>query len=113
MNMMESLFAALLDGSAGEQSVPSADTDAVIHPEANGYYLYGTLHSLQVSEAAPDLSYTIVFTSGSTATDCSFPDNIRWPKPSAAPPAIEANTQYEINIEKGRALWSSWAADGE
>ena len=76
-----------------------------ITPVANTIYKCGTLDSLTVSNPPATGAYSIVFTSGSTATTTTIPATILGLESFAA----EANTLYEINVLDNRAVVGSWA----
>lgn len=76
-----------------------------IEPEANTIYNCGELTSLTISNPTATGSYSIVFTSGATATTTTFPATILGLENFAA----EANTLYEINVLDNRAVVGSWA----
>ena len=76
-----------------------------IHPEDNTRYVCGTLTSLTITSPPATGAYTIVFTSGATATTTTFPATILGLEDFAA----AANTLYEINVLDGRAVVGSWA----
>ena len=76
-----------------------------IAPAANNVYNCGTLTSLTITNPPAAGEYTIVFTSGSTATTTTIPNTILGLESFAA----EANTIYEINVYDNRAVVGSWA----
>ena len=76
-----------------------------ITPGANDVYKCGELTSLTVSSPPVTGSYSIVFTSGSTATTTTIPATILGLENFSA----EANTLYEINVLDNRAVVGSWA----
>ena len=75
-----------------------------ITPGANDVYKCGELTSLTISNPPATGSYSIVFTSGSTATTTNFPVDMKFQEAFAA----EANTRYEINVLNGYALAVGW-----
>ena len=75
-----------------------------ITPGANDVYKCGELTSLTVSSPPATGSYSIVFTSGSTATTTTIPATILGLEDFSA----EANTIYEINVLDNRAVVGSW-----
>jgi len=85
--------------------VTVSDTDASIAPTDHTIYNCGTLTSLTVTNPPSTGAYSIVFTSGSTATSTTFPATILGLESFAA----EANTLYEINVLDNRAVVGSWA----
>lgn len=80
-------------------------TTPTITPEDNTIYECGELTSLTISNPPATGSYSIVFTSGSTATSTTIPATILGLEAFAA----EANTIYEINVLDNRAVVGSWA----
>ena len=98
--------ADIVDGKADkplEETVSEAA--ASITPEANTIYHCGTLTSLTITDPPATGAYSIVFTSGSTATSTTIPSTILGLEDFAA----EANTMYEINVLENRAVVGSWA----
>jgi len=80
-------------------------TSKTVMPMANHRYEYGELTSLTISNPPSTGAYSIVFTSGSTPTQTTFPATILGLEDFAA----EANTMYEINVLDNRAVVGSWA----
>lgn len=80
-------------------------TTPTITPAANTVYNCGELTSLTISNPPATGAYSIVFTSGATATTTSIPATILGLEDFAA----EANTLYEINVLDNRAVVGSWA----
>jgi len=76
-----------------------------ITPVDNHIYQCGELTSLTISNPPATGAYSIVFTSGSTATTTTIPATILGLESFAA----EANTLYEINVLDNRAVVGSWA----
>lgn len=76
-----------------------------ITPENNTIYQCGELAFLTVTNPPSTGAYSIVFTSGSTPTQTTFPATILGLEDFAA----EANTMYEINVLDNRAVVGSWA----
>ena len=91
------------------QKVPTestvSGTTPTITPVANNIYKCGELSSLAVSSPPATGAYSIVFTSGSTATTTTIPATILGLENFSA----EANTMYEINVLDNRAVIGSWA----
>ena len=81
------------------------ETEAVIKPVNNTFYNCGELVSLTISDPPSTGAYSIVFTSGATATTTTIPATILGLEDFAA----EANTLYEINVLDNRAVVGSWA----
>ena len=86
------------------QNSPAGGT-VTISPVDNNIYNCGTLSALTISNPPASGSYSIVFTSGSTATTTTIPSTILGLE-NFAP---EANTIYEINVLDNRAVVGSWA----
>lgn len=80
-------------------------TSASITPADNNVYSCGELTSLTISNPPATGAYSIVFTSGSTATTTTIPSTILGLESFSA----EANTIYEINVLDNRAVVGSWA----
>ena len=80
-------------------------TTPTIEPQANTIYNCGEVASLTISNPPATGAYSIVFTSGSTATTTTIPATILGLEDFAA----EANTLYEINVLDNRAVIGSWA----
>lgn len=76
-----------------------------ITPVDHHTYKCGTLTSLTISSPPATGEYTIVFTSGATATTTTIPSTILGLESFAA----SANTLYEINVLDNRAVVGSWA----
>lgn len=81
------------------------ETEAVIKPVNNTLYNCGELVSLTISDPPATGWYSIVFTSGSTATVIPTQLNILGLE-NFEP---EVNTLYEINVLDNRAKIGSWA----
>lgn len=94
---------------SGYQLKPISNTPAgasvTISPVDNNIYKCGELTSLTISNPPAIGSYSVVFTSGSTATTTTIPSTILGLEDFAA----EANTIYEINVLDNRAVVGSWA----
>ena len=76
-----------------------------IEPAANTIYKCGTLTSLTITSPPATGAWSVVFTSGSTATTTTIPSTILGLESFAA----ETNTIYEINVLDNRAVVGSWA----
>ena len=93
-------------GAAPAETVQTVSgTDPAITPVANTIYNCGTLDSLTIINPPATGAYTIVFTSGATATLTRIPITVLGLEDFAA----EANTMYEINVLDNRAVVGSWA----
>lgn len=89
----------------GTREISITGTAPTITPAANTIYNCGELTSLTISNPPATGSYSIVFTSGTTATTTTIPATILGLEDFAA----EANTLYEINVLDNRAVVGSWA----
>lgn len=91
--------------NARTETINISGTTPTIEPQANTTYNCGEVTSLTISNPPATGAYSIVFTSGSTATTTTFPATILGLEDFAA----EANTLYEINVLDNRAVVGSWA----
>lgn len=80
------------------------ESSVTITPEDNTIYQCGTLSSLTITNPPVTGAYSIIFTSGSTATTTVIPASILGIENFVA----EANTIYEINVLDNRAVVGSW-----
>ena len=108
----KAVYAALANAADivdGKQDKPIDETiseaAASITPAANTIYNCGELTSLTISNPPATGAYSIVFTSGSTATTTTIPSTVLGLESFAA----EVNTLYEINVLDNRAVVGSWA----
>ena len=88
-----------------ETVVTVSGTTPTITPTTNTIYNCGELTSLTISNPTATGAYSIVFTSGATATTTTIPATVLGLEDFAA----EANTLYEINVLDNRAVVGSWA----
>lgn len=82
-----------------------SSTSITLAPQTNTEYHYGELTSLAITNPPATGAYSIVFTSGSTATNIPAQLNILGLE-NFEP---EVNTLYEINVLDNRAAIGSWA----
>lgn len=82
-----------------------SSTTPDITPVADNIYECGTLTSLTITSPPETGAWSIVFTSGATATTTTIPNTILGLEDFAA----AANTLYEINVLDNRAIVGSWA----
>ena len=80
-------------------------TEPIITPVANIIYKCSTLASLTITNPPATGAYSIVFSSGATATTTTIPATILGLEDFAA----DANTRYEINVLDNRAVVGKWA----
>lgn len=95
----------LVDYELKPDVVSLAETTILITPENNKIYQCGTLNSLTITNPPATGAYSIIFTSGDTATTTVIPNTMLGLEDFAA----EANTIYEINVFDNRAVVGSWA----
>lgn len=88
-------------------TVSSSETTASITPQNNTIYQFGELTSLTITNPPATGAYSIIFTSGTTATTTVIPNTMLGLEDFAA----EANTIYEINVLNNRAVVGSWAVN--
>lgn len=93
------------DDSGGMKREEVSGSAPTIAPSPDTFYQCGTLTSLTINNPPASGAYSIVFTSGSTATTTTIPATILGLESFAA----EANTIYEINVLDNRAVVGSWA----
>lgn len=113
MNLLDFLISGNSGGGGGGGGpyVPLPVTETItsstptITPVDNHIYQCGELTSLTISNPPASGNYSIVFTSGATATTTTIPSTILGLEDFAA----EANTMYEINVLDNRAVVGSWA----
>ena len=72
---------------------------------ANTIYACGELTSLTISSVPAVGEFTVIFTSGSTATTVSLPATLKMPSYT-----IEANMIYELNVLDGRGVIAGWSS---
>lgn len=99
------LTAADVGAAEAETVVTVSGTTPTITPIHNTIYNCGEVASLTISNPTATGAYSIVFTSGSTATDLSIPPSLKMPDGFS----VEANRLYEINVLANRAVVGSWA----
>jgi len=80
------------------------DTDLTLDAVANRIYRCGELDSVTVSSFPEIGGFTLIFTSGSTATDADWGELVM-PEDFS----VSANTRYEVNVLDGYAVVASWA----
>lgn len=97
--------AAIAAKSVKPTIVAISGTTPTITPEDNTIYNCGELISLTISNPPANGAYSVIFTSGATATDLSIPQTLLMPDGFT----VEANRIYEINVLANRAVAGSWA----
>lgn len=99
------LTAGDVGAAPAETVVAVSGTTPTITPANNTIYNCGEVTSLTISNPTATGAYSIVFTSGATATDLSIPPELKMPDGFS----VEANRLYEINVLANRATIGSWA----
>lgn len=79
-------------------------TSATIDAEVNTTYKCGELTALTIDTIPPTGSFSVVFTSGATATVFTEPFGMVMPDGFS----VEASKRYEINVSDGYAVVASW-----
>lgn len=74
-------------------------TESIYEIQPNKFYIWGEVASLNITLATPSDNtianeYLFQFTSGSTATELTLPNTIKW----VQTPTIEANKTYQVSI---------------
>ena len=102
---MGAIYTRLEELEAAATSTESVSgTTPTITPEANTVYQCGELSSLTITNPPATGAWSVVFTSGATATTTTIPASILGLEDFAP----EANTLYEINVLDNRAVWRGW-----
>jgi hypothetical protein len=99
------LTAADVGSEEATTVVEVSGTTPTITPANNTIYNCGEVASLTISNPPANGAYSVIFTSGATATVTTFPATILGLESFAA----EANTLYEINVLDNRAVVGKWA----
>lgn len=73
----------------------------------NTIYSCGELTSLTITDSAQDISFTVDFASGATATTLTVPSGYKAPGGDLTP---EANKTYELNVRNGKAVLTAFEA---
>lgn len=97
-------MAAVIPLEVAETTETVSDTAATIQPEDKHIYNCGELTSLTIDSPPSTGAWSVVFTSGATATTTTIPSTILGLEDFAA----DANTVYEINVLDNRAVVGSW-----
>ena len=96
--------------SPAETVVTVSGSTPTITPAPNTIYNCGELTRLTISNPPATGAYSIVFTSGATATDCDFPDSLQWQNDTV--PTINQNKTYEIIVTNNRAVCGEFPVAG-
>lgn len=91
--------------SKGARSIEITGTEVTFCPEAEAVYECGEVTALTISDIPERGTFSVVFTSGSSATVLTVPQTMIMPDGFS----IEANTRYEINCSNGYAVAVGWA----
>ena len=82
-------------------------TTATIDAEVDTLYLCGTMTALTIDTFPTIGIFSVVFTSGSTATTLTVPNTLHMPDRFT----VEANKRYEINVLDGYAVVAEWGVN--
>ena len=93
-----------IQGEAAAKVVQIPGPDAVITPEDNTIYQCDELTSLTITDPPASGAWSVVFTSGTTATTSVIPADVLGLEDFAA----DSDTLYEIHVLDGRAAVGSW-----
>ena len=90
--------------AAGATVETISGTTATISATENTIYKCGELTALTIDTFPQTGSFSVVFTSGATATVFTEPSGMVLPDSFS----VEANKRYEINVSDGYAVVASW-----
>ena len=97
-------------GSSAYSEVSHGTADTTFELTPNTFHIWDEVSELDLSLGAETAGvaneYLFQFTSGSTATTLSLPEDIKWANDDV--PAIETNKIYQISILKGLGSVMSW-----
>lgn len=99
-----------IETAAVKHRIEKTSSDTTIELTSNEFYYFPTMSSLTVTLAVPENTsivneYHFMFTSGTTATTLTLPDNVLIPDNFL----IESNRVYEISILENCMSYQSWA----
>ena len=93
------------------QAIPTTETVSgstpTIAAEDNHIYSCGELSTLTITDSAQNISFTVDFTSGATATTITVPAGYKAPGGDLTP---EASKAYELNVRNGKAVLTAFEA---
>ena len=96
---------------AGTANPPTVETvtgaTPTIAAAANTVYKCGEISSLTISSFPATGDFTVIFTSGATATTFTEPSGMVMPDGFS----VEANKRYEINVSDGYAVVAGWPVE--
>ena len=97
--------------NVGDADVPAQENVTGATPtivaEENHIYSCGELTSLTITDSTQDISFTVDFASGATATTLTVPSGYKAPGGDLTP---EANKTYELNVRNGKAVLTAFEA---
>lgn len=91
-------------GAASEVREAVSGTSINLDPEVGYRYVCGELIALAVTSSPSIGGWSVCFTSGSTATVLTMPNEVKMPDGFE----VDASTVYEINVLDNYALVASW-----
>lgn len=98
-------------GSGAYEEVNHGTSDTTFTLTPNTFHVWDEVTSLDLDFGAETSGvaneYLFQFTSGSTATTLTLPDDIKWANDSA--PVIETNKTYQVSVLKGLGSVLGWS----
>lgn len=82
-------------------------TSVTINAADNMVYTCGELSALEIIDSNQNISFTVDFTSGSTATVLTVPSGYKAPGGDLT---AEANKEYELDVRNGKAVLTAFEA---
>lgn len=95
-----------LDVVTNPVKVTVAETSYTCAAQDNRIYSCGELSSLTITDSGQNISFTVVFTSGATATTLTVPSGYM----ASGDLTPAANKTYELNVFNGRAVLGAFEA---
>lgn len=96
-----------IGNSLDPTTVNITGTTPTITAQNNTIYACGELSTLTINDSMKNISFSVDFTSGSTATAITVPSGYKAPGGDLAP---EANQSYELSVRNGKAVLTPFEA---
>lgn len=96
-----------IGNSLDPATVTITGTTPTITAQNNTNYACGELSTLTINDSTKNISFSVDFTSGSTATVLTVPSGYKAPGGDLTP---EANQDYELSVRNGRAVLTPFEA---
>ena len=110
-NTIEELTAAMNWFLTNDLYVDHGTSDTTFTLPPRQLHVWGEVASLTITlgegEAGKTNEYKFSFVSGATPTTLSLPTGLKFPKEKGGL-VIQANTTYEISIQRGLVSWSGF-----